>query len=212
MNGYVDSIIRNTRKLISLTNKVLDITKIETNSLSLYKENVDLRMFLLECITDYEKQIKNSIEDRHTQNPSERVIGKTLLDYSQLQENGSHDSFLADVDRSRISQVVSNLLDNAFKFTNDGDTISVEIEKETSSSQEFAVISIKDSGRGIHLEILPRLFTKFATKSDKGTGLGLFICKSIVEAHGGRIWAKNNKDGKGATFSFSLPLEHDFLL
>jgi signal transduction histidine kinase len=67
-------------------------------------------------------------------------------------------------------------------------------------------VSIKDTGIGIAPEIMPRLFTKFATKSERGTGLGLFISKSIIEAHGGRIWAENNKDGKGATFSFSLPI------
>ena len=68
------------------------------------------------------------------------------------------------------------------------------------------IIRIRDTGMGIHPEILPRLFTKFATRSDRGTGLGLFISKGIVEAHGGRIWAENNSDGKGATFSFTLPL------
>ncbi|HYF99646.1 MAG TPA: HAMP domain-containing sensor histidine kinase, partial [Candidatus Saccharimonadales bacterium] len=71
----------------------------------------------------------------------------------------------------------------------------------------MAVVSIRDKGKGIDPDILPRLFTKFTTKSDQGTGLGLYIAKSIVEAHGGQIWAQNNFDeGKGATFSFSLPL------
>ncbi|MDQ4073896.1 MAG: ATP-binding protein [Thermoproteota archaeon] len=208
MNYYIDSIIRNTKKMISLTNNVLDITRIETNSLSLHKQTVDLRIFLLEHMMDYEKQIKNNIEDRHARGTLKDEKRKTLLDYSQLRASGSHGSFLADVDRPRISQVVSNLLDNAFKFTSEGDTIFVEIEKQPSSNQEYVVITIKDSGRGIHMEILPRLFTKFATNSDKGgTGLGLYICKNIIEAHGGQIWAKNNKDGKGATFSFTIPLK-----
>ena len=68
------------------------------------------------------------------------------------------------------------------------------------------VIKVKDAGEGIHPVIMPRLFTKFATKSNMGTGLGLFISKSIIEAHGGKIWGENNADSKGATFSFSLPL------
>jgi signal transduction histidine kinase len=110
------------------------------------------------------------------------------------------------VDRSRVSQVISNLLDNAFKFTKEGEMIEMEIKKESIDCQKYAVITIQDNGRGIHTEILPKLFTKFATKSEKGTGLGLFICKNIVEAHGGTIWAKNNDGGNGATFSFSLPL------
>lgn len=68
------------------------------------------------------------------------------------------------------------------------------------------MVNVKDNGKGIHQEIIHRLFTKFATKSDSGTGLGLYISKGIIEAHGGKLWAENNKDGKGATFSFSLPL------
>ena len=80
-------------------------------------------------------------------------------------------------------------------------------EEKEKADQEIVVVTIKDTGIGIDPEILPRLFTKFATKSQSGTGLGLFICKSIIEAHGGRIWAENNKDGEGgATFAFSLPL------
>jgi signal transduction histidine kinase len=83
----------------------------------------------------------------------------------------------------------------------------MELKNEFINGQKYAVITMKDTGSGIHEEILPKLFTKFATKSERGTGLGLFISKNIVEAHGGRIWAKNNEDGKGATFSFSLPLD-----
>ena len=92
------------------------------------------------------------------------------------------------------------------KFTDVNETINIQIEKEFAEGKEYAIITIKDTGKGIDSEIMPRLFTKFATKSDKGTGLGLFICKSIVEAHGGKIWAKNNEDGRGSSFSFSLPL------
>src|SRR5207248_5220314 len=105
------------------------------------------------------------------------------------------------------------LLRNAIKFTKKGDgTISIEVRKtegereEPMSGQRFVMISIKDTGRGIDPDILPRLFEKFASKSFQGTGLGLFISKTIVEAHGGKIWAQNNADGKGATFSFTLPI------
>ena len=105
-----------------------------------------------------------------------------------------------------------NLLNNAVKFTKDEEgAITVMVEKkdhkkeEQHNNQEI-LVSIQDTGIGIAPEIMSRLFTKFATKSEKGTGLGLFISKSIIEAHGGKIWAENNSDGKGATFSFSLPI------
>ena len=117
------------------------------------------------------------------------------------------DVFLIAADKARISQVVSNLLLNALKFTNKDCLIQVIVEKkEIDSNRKEAIVSIKDTGTGIDIEIHPKLFTKFSTKSEKGTGLGLYICKNIVEAHGGKIWAKNNEDGKGAIFSFSLPL------
>ncbi len=204
--GYVNTIIRNTKRLMSLTNNVLDITRIETNSLSLHKEAVDLRLFLLEHMMDYEKHVINDIEGGYKRHLNNEEGYNSRLDFSQLNKNCSYDTFLAEVDKSRVSQVISNLLDNAYKFTNEDEMIEMEIKRESINCQKYAVISIKDNGRGIHMEILPKLFTKFATKSEKGTGLGLFICKNIVEAHGGRIWAKNNDDGKGATFSFSLPL------
>jgi signal transduction histidine kinase len=114
-------------------------------------------------------------------------------------------------DRDRITQVISNILGNAIKFTSsqeNGGTVSVSIEKKH-SNQEEVIVNIKDTGEGIHYEILPRLFTKFATKSFTGTGLGLYISKSIVEAHGGRMWAQNNSDGQGATFTFTLPLNNN---
>jgi signal transduction histidine kinase len=119
-------------------------------------------------------------------------------------------SIVVKADRERISQVISNLLSNAIKFTTvitkhrtEKGIISVTAEKKVSE----VVISVKDSGQGIDPEILPRLFGKFVTKSStSGTGLGLFISKNIVEAHGGKIWAEKNADGKGVTFSFTLPL------
>jgi two-component system, OmpR family, sensor histidine kinase VicK len=118
-----------------------------------------------------------------------------------------------EADKIRVTQVISNLLSNALKFTEEG-TISVSIVKEKKKEEDGnstddgseVIVSVKDAGAGIHPEILPRLFSKFATTSYKGTGLGLFICKSIIEAHGGKIWAENNVGVRGATFTFSLPL------
>ena len=120
-----------------------------------------------------------------------------------------HDDLISvEADRERITQVLYNLLDNAIKFSKEG-TISVRIERKRNNedAKDVIVIGIKDTGSGIHAEIMPKLFSKFASKSVSGTGLGLYISKSIVEAHGGRIWAENNPDGKGASFSFSLPLD-----
>ena len=113
---------------------------------------------------------------------------------------------IVNADKSRINQVIYNLLTNAIKFTEEG-TVSVSvIKKQRKNHMGEIILSVKDSGTGIHPEILPKLFSKFATGSEIGTGLGLFISKNIVEAHGGKIWGENNTDGKGATFAFSLPL------
>jgi signal transduction histidine kinase len=100
-------------------------------------------------------------------------------------------------------------LANAIKFTKSG-TIIVQLGKRKSkkmADNNQVIVRVKDEGPGIDPSIMPRLFTKFASKSDKGTGLGLYISKSIVEAHGGKIWAENNSDGRGATFTFTLPIQ-----
>ena len=118
--------------------------------------------------------------------------------------------FPSKLDRERITQVLYNLLDNAIKFSEEG-IISLAVERKRNNednddAKEVIVISLKDTGSGIHPEIMPKLFSKFASKSFSGTGLGLYISKGIVEAHGGKIWAENNPDGKGATFTFTLPV------
>jgi signal transduction histidine kinase len=115
----------------------------------------------------------------------------------------SNEDIFVEADRSRLNQVISNILNNAIKFTEQEGMILTTVEKK----DNYAIVSVKDTGTGIDPEILPRLFTKFATKSEAGgTGLGLFISKNIVEAHDGRIWAENNHDGIGSTFYLSLPL------
>ena len=112
------------------------------------------------------------------------------------------DTIFVNVDKARMIQVLSNILGNALKFTKQGNIfISAKKIKE-----EQVIVIIKDSGTGIDSEILPRIFEKFATKSEEGTGLGLYISKNIVESHGGKIWAENNSDGRGATFYFTLPI------
>ena len=132
---------------------------------------------------------------------SKNQVAKEHKDNLKLEFSDPKDVFI-EADKGRINQVISNLLSNAFKFTNEG---TVSITAAAAPNNNEIVVSISDTGPGIDSEILPRLFTKFATKSKTGTGLGLFISKSIIEAHGGKIWGKNNSDRRGAKFFFSLP-------
>jgi signal transduction histidine kinase/CheY-like chemotaxis protein len=200
---HLDIIIRNARKLQRLTDDVLDINRIETNSLHIRKDIFNLRELIQALVDDYKSP--NNNEMKYDSNIN-RNIELSCLFPSITEDHQNADLFPIEADRGRISQVISNLLSNALKFTNEDDTIYVTIEKKETGSIREVTVSIKDTGTGIDPEIFPRLFTKFATKSDRGTGLGLFICKSIVEAHGGKIWAKNNSDGKGAMFAFNIPL------
>ena len=181
----VSIVIRNAKKLQMLANEILDITKIESKTLKLNKENIDLREIILYGMKD--------LQDYQT-----IAEGKVNLIYEPSKED-----IFVEADRDRMGQVLSNLLSNSIKFTEKG-TISIMAQKSADSQE--AVVRVKDTGCGIDQEILPRLFSKFVTKSDTGgTGLGLYISKSIIEAHGGKIWAENNKSEKGATFSFRLP-------
>lgn len=179
----VASIIRNAKRLDQLASDILDVTKIESNSLRLNKEEFNLN----EIITLVVKEIRNLIAN------NDAGPEKVTIHYNPK------DIFVVG-DKGRLTQVLFNLLGNAVKFTEKGN-IFVDVEEKA----DQLVVNIRDTGRGIHSEILPRLFTKFATKSERGTGLGLFISKSIVEAHGGKIWAQNNVNESGATFKFSLP-------
>jgi signal transduction histidine kinase len=174
------AIARNSERLDRLTSAILDVTRIEGQKLTLNREKFNLSEVLSSAVED----------------------AKSTTDGSNIKfEHSTPRNIVVEADRERISQVISNLLNNAVKFTKRG---TIYISEETKDGQ--AVVSIKDTGTGIDPEIMSMLFTKFASKSQTGTGLGLFIAKSIIEAHGGRIWAQNNKDGKGATFIFSLPL------
>ena len=194
-------VTRNAKRLQQLTEDILDVTRIESNSLLLNKEQFDLNEVVANAVNDI---IANTISF------SVKKKENTKIFYEPLKNK----NIIVQADKARITQVISNLLNNAVKFTSEeegGGTISISIilegkNKNDNYYQEEVIVRIKDTGIGIAPEIMPRLFTKFATKSEKGTGLGLFISKSIIEAHGGRIWAENNTHGKGATFYFSLPL------
>lgn len=172
-------IIRNAKRLQHLTENILSVSRIESKTLKLNKEVFEINDMLSYAIRDAKTQIENN---------------NTSLKHKTI-----NDKMYVEADRDRIMQVISNLLHNAIKFTSNG-TILITSKRIGNE----IIVNIHDNGPGIDPQILPILFSKFATKSDKGTGLGLYICKNIIEAHGGKIWAENT-DNNGTTFSFSLP-------
>jgi two-component system, OmpR family, sensor histidine kinase VicK len=186
-------ILRNAKRLKRLTEDLLDVAKIESNTLKLNKEMFNLEEVISGIIAQYKTDIKEI---------DNTIYLKFLPEEKDLYMEG---------DKGRISQVIDNLLCNSIKFTEDmsdrdsGGNITVIAKKE--GNDRIKVIT-KDTGIGIDREIMPRLFTKFATKSDKGTGLGLYISKKIIEAHAGEIWGKNNDNGIGAEFGFVLPIRN----
>ena len=178
----LDIIIRNAKRLLRLEQNILDVARIESQSLRLDKERFDVI-----------EKIHNVINDIGNELSNEKI--QLVLTPSQ------NEPIFVNADKVRIFEVISNLLCNAFKFTKEG-RITINAEKKDTQ----VLVSIKDTGSGIHPELMPKLFSKYVTNSPLGTGVGLFISKSIIEAHGGKIWAQNNADAKGATFTFSLPV------
>ena len=210
----IDAISRNARRLQRLSQDILDVTKIESGLLKLNKERFDLKQVLSNTVEDYANQIKNSemnirliygFDKKKKEETNQKGEGGQQQEqsYNQLLIQDNNSAVFVEADKERITQVIDNLINNAIKFTKKGDII-VLLEHTDSE----AIVSVKDNGQGIDPEVSPKLFEKFASKSYQGTGLGLFISKSIVEAHDGKIWAENNAVGKGATFSFSLPLDN----
>jgi nitrogen-specific signal transduction histidine kinase len=181
---FLNTISRNAKRLQQLTENILDVTKIESHTLKLHKEKVNINEKIRNVINDVRSQIHNP--------------DKLKIVFAE-----SKNPVYVEADKIRLYQTIANLLTNAIKFTKEG---TIFISADVKHNNNELIISVKDSGEGIHPVIMPRLFTKFATKSFIGTGLGLFISKNIIEAHGGRMWAENNLDGKGATFTFTLPL------
>ena len=199
LEEFIDIVIKNTNRLKNLAEDILDVTRIEGNKLVLKKKMVCIWDLLHSIIKEFEHNLEKNINNKNI---------KFRLHFKNIDSN----SVNAFADKNRLSQVISNLINNSIKFIPKesehgvvNGVIDIMIEKGKTNGNNL-IVSVKDGGKGIDPEIYPRLFTKFASKSFQGTGLGLYISKNIVEAHGGKIWAKNNEDGKGATFSFSLPL------
>jgi signal transduction histidine kinase len=174
-------LVRNAKRLARLSEDILEVSRIESNSLTLHIEKFDVNEKARNIVFDARKLIE----------PGRR------LDI----EIKTGEPVFVEADKIKIFEVIMNLLTNAIKFTEEG-TITVQIKR----FDKYVQIEVKDTGKGIDPSILPKLFTKFTSTADQGTGLGLYISKNIVEAHGGRIWAENNRNGKGATFAFTLPI------
>ena len=189
----IEIIQRNAKRLQALTSDILDVTRIESQTLKLEKERFNIFDLVSEVVDDHRERIKDS-------------RNKNIELSYDSDEDGKRRIFV-EADRGRITQVLTNLLNNALKFTDEGQiTVSTYQNNDSNDNKDEVTVRVVDTGSGIDNGIYPKIFSKFATKSHQGTGLGLFISKSIIEAHGGRIWAKNNTDGRGATFIFTIPI------
>jgi two-component system, OmpR family, sensor histidine kinase VicK len=209
---HFEMMARNAKRLEGLAHGILDVSRIESETLKLNKEKFNINEKIRNVVNDIVKSSKDGIEIAFLEPRADPIF--------------------VEADKIRIYEVVSNLLINAIKFSRKEDgsnnrTISEgkangvgdraitiitviksnhKYEKDGATSGDEVVVRVKDRGSGIDPTIQSRLFSKFVTKSEIGLGLGLFISKGIIEAHGGKLWAENNSDGKGATFSFSLPV------
>jgi len=181
----ISSIIRNAKRLDRLAADILDVTNIEGKSLKLNKTTFDINEILSQLVTEYSRQIEKDVAKNK----------KIKISYEPLR-------VMIFADNYRITQVISNIINNAIKFTDQG---IITIIGNADSAE--LTIKISDTGKGIDNEIINRLFDKFVSRSEQGTGLGLFISKNIIEAHGGRIMGFNNENGIGATFVIVLPLD-----
>jgi len=223
-------ILHQSERLRKLASDILDAARIEGKTFRLTMKPLNLNSAIANIIKDYVSRLENyksheitakKLSNVNVSNDDRRSkYGKTmitkLLFKSKLKDE---EHIFIEADKERLTQVIDNILDNAFKFTDAEGSVTVTLVKQEAHSpprkpqlgeqieqQQYANIIIRDTGTGIDPQILPRLFSKFATKSHRGTGLGLHISKNIIEAHGGKIWAENNGNGKGATFTIALPL------
>jgi two-component system sensor histidine kinase VicK len=191
-SDQLNIIVKNALKLQRLTDDILDVQKIESKTMSLNIERFELNNLILEIVRDCRNLLQNKDGKKHDIEIEVSLINKEI-------------PLFIMADKHRLNQVVTNLLSNAVKFTEEG-RIIISLDQKGGNNLQEVVVSVRDTGQGIDPDMLPRLFSRFESKSYQGTGLGLYISKGIVEAHGGKIWAENNADAKGATFTFTLPV------
>jgi two-component system, NtrC family, sensor histidine kinase KinB len=179
-----------TQRLVGLVENLLNVTRIERGALTVHLEPSDWITNVKQVISDLTDQAKDKKLELVFEEPQDMVPS-------------------VFVDKFRINEVLTNLLSNAINYTQPGGHIRIWIEQ----TETEIVTHVRDTGEGIPAEALPHLFTKFFRVSgkleqgSKGTGLGLYIAKSIITMHNGRIWAESEGLGKGSTFSFTLPLK-----
>jgi signal transduction histidine kinase len=209
-NGqFINAISRNASRLHRLTEYILDVAKIESNLLKIKKEELNINEKVKDVVDYFKNKQEAHCNDGHTHKKRKNVEFVFI--------RPKVNPIIVEADASRFEQVISNLMDNAIKFIDSTEgkvTVSIDFDADYANQhnnvkdkKKSVIISVKDNGRGIHPDMFHNLFDKFTSKAEFGTGLGLFISKSIIESHGGKIWAENNKDGRGATLSFSLPLK-----
>lgn len=226
--NYLNSIVRNANRLSRLVEDLLDVSRIESHRIALKKEKVNLENLIDFVINDFMVDLQKRREESKSKENDNYPKNIEVFSIWNVDKNENLPSvFEVIIDRSKIIQVISNLINNSLNsIYNDksnsnlnGNSVRIMITKimnkdvaESDSNNNHPgfrknelLITIKDTGKGIDPELFPRLFEKFATNSSSGTGLGLYISRAIIEAHGGRIWAENNTNEKGATFRFTLP-------
>ncbi|MGH9995331.1 MAG: ATP-binding protein [Nitrososphaeraceae archaeon] len=215
LKEYLIIIARNAERLHRLTNNILDVTKIEGRILSLDKGMVDLDDLISSLVTEYQTSIEQK-KIGNVRKKNDDGVNKEDKDlFSQVHYSPSADvgPVMIEVDKDRIIQVLSNLINNAINSSNkrriagNDEIFPIEVFMKKDDSSEEITIVVCDGGTGIDKSMNGKLFTKFVTTTDGGTGLGLYVSKNLVEAHGGKIWAYNNSNGRGATFCFTLPLK-----
>ena len=203
----VEIIVRNAHKLENLAENILDVSRIESGHLQLSMKEIDLHELVESVVTDFQAVIENEFDENEKEDSKAVICLKDEYpDDRETHPNWKHPLVLGDA--NRIVQVITNLLSNAVKFSPEWDKMLITVTRgiRVIDGKPMAIVSISDQGQGINPEIVPRLFQKFISGSEKGTGLGLYISKNIITAHGGEIWTESNKIGKGATFAFTLPL------
>ena len=204
---FIDVIIRNAHKLENLAEDILDVTRIDSGRLQLSRKKIDLHELVKGVVSDFQAVIKSKFDENENSSKAVICLSEEYPDDRSADLKVEH-PIVVLADPNRIVQVITNLLSNAVKFSAQRDTAMITVTRgmRVIDGKPMATVSISDQGQGIDPEIVPRLFQKFISGSEKGTGLGLYISKNIIEAHGGKIWAENNKSGIGATFVFTLPL------